>query len=92
MRTREFKFYPRLGGAVWKNGEYLIEGKLNAEGETVFSYWLSLDARVIGEAHTLDEAIDDCAEHRRGQKILRFAAPDPLPGTPEERNPFAKEG
>jgi hypothetical protein len=88
MRTREYRFYKRSGGAIWKNGEYLIEGKFDEDGTAIFTYWASLDARVIGTAQTLDEAIDDCADHKRGQKVLRFAA------EPEnESNPFgaAKE-
>jgi hypothetical protein len=79
--------YRRTGGCIWKNGEYLILGQFSEDGEPTFQYWASLDARVLGECPTLEEAIDECSEHRKGQKIMRFAA------EPEnETNPFtAKE-
>jgi hypothetical protein len=75
--------YRRTGSCVWKNGEYLIEGKFDEEGVPTFTYWASVDARVLGECPTLEECIDECADHKRGQKVLRFAA------EPEtEANPF----
>jgi hypothetical protein len=83
MRNKEYKFYRRLGGAIWKNGEYLIEGVFSEEGVASFKFWASLDAETIGTAHTLEEAVDACADHRRGQKVLKF-----VPAPEEERNPF----
>lgn len=88
MRTREYRFYKRTGGCVWKNGEYLIEGQLDEDGITIFRYWRSVDAEVIGTTETLDEAIDDCSEHKKGQKIMRFAAePENNPFAAKEQNP-----
>jgi hypothetical protein len=94
MRTREYRFYKRSGGAIWKNGEYLIEAKIDEDGWTQFQYWASIDARVIGSAETLDEAIDDCADHKKGQKVLKFNETETpgnrvLPLMENEPNPFA---